>query len=93
MFPVSVKTKVIIVADVGVDDAAGLFWALDDYDDYSLEVMGIAASFGSHPDPAVTANNARRVLVAAGRSDVGSAAGERRREGRNGADECQRVGV
>jgi purine nucleosidase len=64
------KTKVIIIADVGVDDAAGLFWALDDYDDYSLEVMGIAASFGSHPDPTVTANNARRVLEAAGRSDV-----------------------
>ena len=64
------KTKVIIVADVGVDDAAGLLWALDDYDDYSLEVLGIAASFGSHPDPAVTANNARRVLEAAGRSDV-----------------------
>ena len=69
-FPTAEKTKVIIVADVGVDDAAGLFWALDDYDDYSLDVMGVAASFGSHPDPAVTANNARRVLDAAGRSDV-----------------------
>ena len=69
-FPTAEKTKVIIVADVGVDDAAGLLWALDDYDDYSLDVMGVAASFGSHPDPAVTAHNARLVLDAAGHSDV-----------------------
>ena len=59
--------QVILVADVGVDDAAGLLLALSSP---SLEVLGIAATFGCHKDVAVTARNAERLLAAANRSSV-----------------------
>lgn len=58
---------VILVADVGVDDAAGVLWALASPE---LEVLGIAAAFGCHWDVRVTAQNARRLLSAANRSGV-----------------------
>lgn len=58
---------VIIVADVGVDDAAGLLLALASPE---LEVLGVTATFGCHKDVEVTARNAERLLAAAGRSDV-----------------------
>lgn len=58
---------VILVADVGVDDAAGVLWALGSPE---LEVLGIAASFGSHWDVRVTAQNTRRLLSAANRSGI-----------------------
>lgn len=61
------RQKVAIVADVGVDDAAGLLWALASD---QLEVLGVAATFGCHWDSRVTAANARRVLEVAGRPDV-----------------------
>ena len=44
--------QVILVADVGVDDAAGLLLALSSP---SLKVLGIAAAYGCHKDVAVTA--------------------------------------
>ena len=59
--------QVILVADVGVDDAAGLLLALSSP---SLEVLGIAATFGCHKDVQVTARNAERLLAAANRSSV-----------------------
>eukprot|EP00927_Polykrikos_kofoidii_P049435 TRINITY_DN43486_c0_g1_i1.p1 TRINITY_DN43486_c0_g1~~TRINITY_DN43486_c0_g1_i1.p1 ORF type:complete len:380 (-),score=62.17 TRINITY_DN43486_c0_g1_i1:35-1174(-) len=62
-----VRQKVAIVADVGVDDAGALFWALASSE---LEILGVAATFGCHWDVRVTAANARRVLKVAGRSDV-----------------------
>lgn len=61
------RKPVIVVADVGVDDAAGLLYVLGSP---SLELLGIASSFGCHRDPAQTATNARRLLAAANRSDV-----------------------
>uniref|UniRef100_A0A7S4RLG7 Inosine/uridine-preferring nucleoside hydrolase domain-containing protein n=1 Tax=Alexandrium monilatum TaxID=311494 RepID=A0A7S4RLG7_9DINO len=63
----SKRQKVIIVADVGVDDAAGLLWALANE---KLEVLGVTASFGCHWDVRRTAANARTVLRSAGREDV-----------------------
>ena len=58
---------VIVVADVGVDDAAALLWALGSP---KLEVLGIASSLGCHSDARETAKNARRLLNAANRTDV-----------------------
>jgi purine nucleosidase len=57
----------VIVADVGVDDALALLWAVASP---SLDVLGVAASFGGHADPRMTARNALRVLAAANRSDI-----------------------
>ena len=65
--PVPLRRPVLIVADVGVDDAAALLWALGSP---QLEILGIASSLGCHNDPLQTTNNARRLLVAANRSDV-----------------------
>ena len=59
--------QVILVADVGVDDAAGVLLALSSP---SLEVLGIAATFGCHKHVEVTARNAERLLAAANRSSV-----------------------
>lgn len=59
--------QVILVADVGVDDAAGVLLALSSP---LLEVLGIAATFGCHKQVEVTARNAERLLAAANRSDV-----------------------
>ena len=60
--------QVILVADVGVDDAAGVLLALSRRDE--LEVLGIAATFGCHKHVEVTARNAERLLAAANRSSV-----------------------
>lgn len=57
------RTPVIIVADVGIDDAAALLLAVRHPD---LEILGIAASFGTSGDVRQTAANARRLLRAAG---------------------------
>jgi len=65
---------VILVADVGIDDAAALLWALGEP---SLLVLGIAASFGCHRDVRVTTRNAEALLAAANRSDVPVYAGSR----------------
>ncbi len=61
------RQPVIIVADVGVDDAAGLVLALSSP---KLEVLGIAATFGSSRKVERCAHNAERLLAAANRSDV-----------------------
>ena len=58
---------VIIVADAGIDDAAGLLLAIASP---SLNVLGIAATFGCHKDVEVTARNAERLLAAANRSHI-----------------------
>jgi purine nucleosidase len=57
------RIPVIIVADVGIDDAAATLLAVR-HDE--LEILGIAASFGCHGDVRQTARNARRLLRAAG---------------------------
>ena len=57
------RIPVIIVADVGIDDAAATLLAVR-HDE--LEILGIAASFGCHGDVRQTARNARRLLKAAG---------------------------
>ena len=41
------KIPVVLVADVGIDDAAALLWLLRSP---SIELIGIAASFGCHGD-------------------------------------------
>ena len=61
------KQPVILVADVGIDDAAGLLLAIAAP---QLDVLGIAATFGCHKDTEVTARNAERLLMAANRSDI-----------------------
>ena len=43
------QRKVIIVADVGVDDAGGLMWCFSRPGGF--DVLFVGASFGSHPDP------------------------------------------
>ena len=55
--PASAKIPVILIADVGVDDAAGVLWALASPE---LDVLGIAASFGCHEDVDIMACNARK---------------------------------
>ena len=57
------KIPVVLVADVGIDDAAALLWLLRSP---SIELIGIAASFGCHGDVRQTAANAKRLLRAAG---------------------------
>ena len=57
------KIPVLLVADVGIDDAAALLWLLRSP---SIELIGIAASFGCHGDVRQTAANAKRLLKAAG---------------------------
>ena len=57
------KIPVVLVADVGIDDAAALLWLLRSP---SVELLGIASSFGCHGDVRQTAANARRLLRAAG---------------------------
>ncbi|KAJ8600208.1 hypothetical protein CTAYLR_002014 [Chrysophaeum taylorii] len=59
------RRKVIIIADVGIDDAAALVLALGSP---ALEVLGVASSFGCHRDPRQTAANARTLLDAANSS-------------------------
>ena len=61
------RKPVIIVADVGVDDAAALLWAVGSPE---LEVLGVASSLGCHADSRNTAANARRLLVVANKSHV-----------------------
>ena len=61
------RTPVILVADVGVDDASALIWLARDP---TIDLLGVAASFGCHGDVRQTARNARRVLRAAGRPCV-----------------------
>jgi purine nucleosidase len=61
------RTPVVLVADVGVDDAAALIWLAKDP---TIDLLGVAASFGCHGDVRQTAANARRVLRAAGRPCV-----------------------
>ena len=61
------RTPVILVADVGVDDASALIWLAKDP---TVDLLGVAASFGCHGDVRQTAANARRVLRAAGRPCV-----------------------
>lgn len=58
---------VILVADVGVDDAAAFLLTLSDP---SLKVLGVASTFGCHKEVEQTARNAERLLSAANRSDV-----------------------
>ena len=57
------KIPVVLVADVGIDDAAALLWLLRSP---QIELLGIAASFGCHGDVRQTAANAKRLLRAAG---------------------------
>jgi purine nucleosidase len=57
------KIPVVLVADVGIDDAAALLWLLRSP---SIELLGIASSFGCHGDVRQTAANAKRLLRAAG---------------------------
>lgn len=57
------KIPVVLVADVGIDDAAALLWLLRDP---SVELLGVASSFGCHGDVRQTAANAKRLLRAAG---------------------------
>ena len=57
------RTPVILIADVGVDDASALIWLAKDP---TIDLLGVAASFGCHGDVRQTAANARRVLRAAG---------------------------
>lgn len=61
------RTPVILVADVGVDDAAALIWLARDP---TIDLLGVAASFGCHSDVEQTARNARRVLRAVGKPCV-----------------------
>ena len=61
------RTPVVLVADVGVDDASALIWLAKDP---TIDLLGVAASFGCHGDVRQTARNARRVLRAAGRPCV-----------------------
>ena len=63
----SAPKPVILVADVGIDDAGGLLWAAASD---ALEILGVISSFGCHPDPVVTARNAELLLEAAGRSEI-----------------------
>ena len=58
----SLPKPVILVADVGIDDAGGLLWAAASD---ALDVLGVVSSFGCHPDPVVTARNAELLLEAA----------------------------
>ena len=57
------KIPVLLVADVGIDDAAALLWLLRSP---SIELIGIASSFGCHGDVRQIAKNAKRLLRAAG---------------------------
>ena len=61
------RTPVVLVADVGVDDASALIWLAKDP---TIDLLGVAASFGCHGDVRQTAANARRVLRAADRPCV-----------------------
>ena len=53
------RTPVILVADVGVDDASALIWLARDP---TIDLLGVAASFGCHGDVRQTAANARRLF-------------------------------
>ena len=57
--------KVIIIADVGIDDAGALLLALGSP---ALDIIGVVSAFGGHGDPKVTARNAFALVNAAGRS-------------------------
>ena len=61
------KIPVIIIADVGIDDAGALLLAVGSP---ALNVLGVVSSFGCHKDPRVTARNAHALLAAANRTDV-----------------------
>ena len=63
----SSKIPVIIIADVGIDDAGALLLAVGSAE---LNVLGVVSSFGCHKDPRVTARNAHALLAAANRTDV-----------------------
>jgi purine nucleosidase len=63
----SARLPVILVADVGVDDASGVLFALASS---KLDVLGIAATHGCHRDVRSTARNAQRLLAASNRAEV-----------------------
>ena len=64
---VSAGQKVIIIADVGVDDAGALLTACGQPD---LDILGVVSNFGGHANPNVTARNARALLKDIGREDI-----------------------
>jgi purine nucleosidase len=61
------RTPVIVIADVGIDDAGALLLALASPE---LDVLGVVASFGGHDDVRVTKRNAEAVIAASNRTDV-----------------------
>lgn len=61
------RIPVIIIADVGVDDAGALLTACGQP---SLDILGVVANFGGHSNPNVTARNARALLKDIDRMDI-----------------------
>jgi purine nucleosidase len=61
------RTPVIIIADVGIDDAGALLLALASPE---LDVLGVVASFGCTDDVHVSRQNAEELLSEANRTDV-----------------------
>ena len=53
------RTPVILIADVGIDDAGALLLALASPE---LDILGVVASFGGHDDVRVTKRNAEAVI-------------------------------
>jgi purine nucleosidase len=69
--------QVIIDTDGGIDDAAGLWWALTDP---ALDLIGVTTVDGAVP-AGVAARNVYRILSAAGRNDIPIGVGLERRLG------------
>src|SRR5262245_54017785 len=65
------RQPVIIDTDGGVDDAAGLWWALTDP---GIELVGVTSVAGMISAPAAAAN-VLRILAAAGRTEIPVAVG------------------
>jgi len=71
------RRPVIIDTDGGVDDAAGLWWALTDP---RIELIGVTSVAGMIAAPAA-AGNVLRILAAAGRTEIPVAVGADERVG------------
>jgi purine nucleosidase len=71
------RQPVIIDTDGGVDDAAGLWWALTDP---GIELIGVTSVAGMISAPAAAAN-VLRILAAAGRTEIPVAVGADARVG------------
>jgi inosine-uridine nucleoside N-ribohydrolase len=61
------RKPVIIIADVGIDDAGALLLALASPE---LEILGVVSSFGGHDNVSITHRNAQLLLSQANRTDI-----------------------